>query len=88
VNWDISIDSIRRCMGVRIIVRDRRGRVRAAQCKQMKMMPDPTTGESMGVLLAAEFTHARGFQDITVEGDAMNVVNAISGKDMTWSPYG
>ena len=42
----------------------------------------------MGALLAAEFIHARGFQDITMEGDAMNVVHAIRGGDMTGSPYG
>jgi hypothetical protein len=66
-----------RRMGVGIIAQDHNGWVSTTLCKQVSLMPEPTTREAMGALLAAEFSSDMGLQDILHEGNSMNAVNAI-----------
>jgi hypothetical protein len=70
-------------MGVGIIAQDHNGRVSTTLCKQVSLMPKPTTREAMRALLAAEFSRDMGLQDILHKGNSMNAVNAIRGGKQT-----
>jgi ribonuclease HI len=77
VNWDVAINSTMRTMGVGIIVRDNRGQVHAASSKTIVSTQEPVVAEAMGALCAAEFIRDLGFQDVDLEGDSLQVVQAI-----------
>jgi ribonuclease HI len=38
--------------------------------------------------VAAELSKDLGFQDVILEGDCLQVINAIKDRDQAWSPYG
>jgi hypothetical protein len=67
--------------GEGIIARDHNGCVSTALCKQVSLMPEPTTREAMGALLAAKFRRDMGLQDILLEGDSMNTAMRYEGEN-------
>ena len=88
VNCDVAINSTMRAMGVGIIVKDNKGQVHAASCKTILSVQEPVVAEAMGALFAAKFSWDLGIQDIDIEGDSLQVIQAIRGSDINWSNYG
>lgn len=88
VNWDVAIDSTNRRMGIGIIVRDSLGRVEAARSQTICAVQEPVFAEAQGALCAAEFSRDLGLQSIILEGDSIQVVNALQGTGPNWSRYG
>ena len=84
----MAINSTMRTMGVGIIVRDNRGQVHAASSKNIISAQEPVVAEAMGALCAAEFSRDLGFQDVDLEGDSLQVVQAIREAGINWSSYG
>ena len=60
------------------------GQVCATSCHVMEGCPDPVIVEAMGALCALEFSHDLGLQQIILEGDSKQVVQAI----ITWCHFG
>lgn len=88
MNWDVAINSIMRTMGVGIIVRENKGQVHAAYSKTILSMREPVVAEATGALFAVEFSRDLGIQDVDLEGDSLQVVQAIRDSGIIWSRYG
>ena len=88
MNWDVAFNSTMRTLSVGITVRDNRGQVHAASSKTIISAQEPVVAEAMGAFCAAEFSRDLGFQDIDLEGDSLQVVQAIRGAGINWSSYG
>ncbi|KAE8125866.1 hypothetical protein FH972_020635 [Carpinus fangiana] len=65
-------------MGVGIIVKDNKDQVHASSSKTILSVREPVVAEAMGALFDAEFSRDLGIQDIDVEGDSLQVIQAIS----------
>jgi ribonuclease HI len=77
-----------RTMGVGIIVKDNKGQVHAASSKTILSVWVPVEAKAMGALFAVEFSGDLSIQDIDIEGDSLQVIQAIFGSDVNWSSYG
>lgn len=88
MNWDIAIDVSKKCMGVGVIIRDHQGHVSAALSKNIQSVQDPGTVETLGALIAVEFSRDLRVQDIILEGDCLPVVKAIKESNLPWCIYG
>jgi hypothetical protein len=60
VNWDVAIDTHRKCLGCRIIVWDHKGFVIAAQSKRLNVLQEPVVAEAMVALVVVEFSQNLG----------------------------
>lgn len=86
-NWDVSIDKAQGRMGIRIAVRDDRGRVIAASSKMRQGSFEPATGEALPSFHAISLCKELGIQHIWLEGDAKIIVDALNSNRCTWSRY-
>ncbi|XP_059436284.1 uncharacterized protein LOC132169234 [Corylus avellana] len=88
MNWDMALDNIHKCMGFGMIARDDQGNVIAAQSKHISAIQAPVVGEAMAALEAVEFSREVGLQDVILEGDSLQVVQALQKTEQNWIPYG
>jgi ribonuclease HI len=88
VNWDAAIDSLNKRMGMGIIVRDCAGQVIAAKSQTVFFLQDPVIAEAQAALCAVEFSRDLGLQSIILEGDSLQVVNALKDPRPNWTKYG
>jgi ribonuclease HI len=88
INWDVAIDTKLHIMGFGVIIRDHRGAVCAAKCKRFNRDYEPVIGEAMAAMEAVEFNKDRGLLDIMLEGDSLQVVQAIKEPSPSWKKYG
>jgi ribonuclease HI len=87
-NWDASVDLTLQRMGVGLIVRDGEGSVLAAMCTSVDFIIDPTVAEAMALWKAVSCCLDLGFSRIHLEGDALEVVQALKQTGSCWSRYG
>jgi ribonuclease HI len=87
-NWGVVLDSKSKRLGCGIVVCDHRGFVIAAQGRQVYGQPEPVHAEAMGALMAAELCRDLGLLDVMLEGDSLQVVQALKCMSQNWSPYG
>lgn len=71
-----------------VIVRDSKGLVIAVMSKTVEGFPAPVIAVAMGALQAAEFSIDLGIRYVILEGDSLQVIQAINGKGDQWIPYG
>jgi ribonuclease HI len=88
VNWDAAIDISGKRMGMGIIARDHEGYVLASMCSIKQFIVDPAVAEAYAALKAVEFCCDLGLWNILLEGDALEIVNALLLDDPSWSRYG
>jgi ribonuclease HI len=69
-------------------VRDHSRFVIAAHGRQVYGQPEPIHAEAMGALMAAELCRDLDLLDIILEGDSLQVVQALRCMSQNWSPYG
>jgi hypothetical protein len=81
VNWDAAIDSINKCMGVSAIVRDYQGIVIAARSYTLGFISKPVVAEAIAALHVVEFSRDLGIPHLILEGDSLQVVNAVQDID-------
>ena len=65
-------------MGVGIVVRDHTGQALVMACATKEFINDPTTAEVVGAWLAVALTKRLGLQNVIMEGDSLEVVQAIN----------
>jgi ribonuclease HI len=87
-NWDIALNKQTKWMGIGVIIRDDQGLVSSALCQTKDAFPEPVTAEAMGALCAIELCKDLGLQDVILEGDAIQVVQAINKQGMQNCCYG
>ena len=69
-------------------MRDHLGFVIAAQGRRVYGQPEPIHVEAMGALMAAELCQDLGLPNVILEGDSLQVVQALRCMSQNWSPYG
>jgi hypothetical protein len=70
------------------IIRNHIGRVCAAKCKRIQKVQEPVMGEAMAAMAAAEFCNSSGVQDVILEGDSLQVIQALQEANSSWRKYG
>lgn len=88
LNWDATLDSKRRVMGVGILARDCRGGVVAAKCIQRPRISDPVVAEAYSAWETVELSVQLGLSQANIESDSLEVVKALCSASKCWSNYG
>lgn len=87
LNWDSAIYKEGQKMGIGIIARDHNGDIYAAFAASRQYIIDPTTDEALATWKMAQLYVAMGLNDVMLEGDSLEVVQALC-KESTWGRYG
>jgi hypothetical protein len=88
LNWDAAVDSQGRRIGIGAIVRDHNGEVLAMLCETMAFINDPVTAEALAARRGAELCQSLGILKLVLEGDALQIVQALRSTGDRWCPYG
>lgn len=80
-NWDVTLDEKAKRIGMGFIIRNEDSEVVTAACSSNENIVQPALAECMVLLRAAEFCQARGFSQVILEGDALQIVQAINQRD-------
>lgn len=88
LNWDASVDRKGKKMGIGLIVRDHAGGVVAMACETKDHIQDPAVAEAIAARRGVELSGELGIRRLLLEGDALQIVQAISSDVGVWVPYG
>jgi hypothetical protein len=88
VNWDAAVDKEGQKMGIGIIARDHNGSIVAVLEASRKFITDPTTAEALAAWKMAELCVRMQLDNVVLEGDSLEVVQALNNKDCSWARYG
>jgi ribonuclease HI len=87
-NWDAAVDRENGRIGIGVVVRDSGGNVIAACCSVLSAPFDLATAEAFGVWNLAEYCSRIAFRKIEVEGDALEVIQAMRCESVCLRSYG
>ncbi|XP_059461940.1 uncharacterized protein LOC132190931 [Corylus avellana] len=88
LNWDAAVDKIIGKVGTKVIARDHEGTVIAMTFGPWLYISDPTMAEAMTAREAVELGKSLGGRNFVLEGDALEVVNALRKKEDSMGSYG
>jgi ribonuclease HI len=88
VNWDAAVDKKNGHIGLGIVVRDYEGVVLAAWSTTKNFLANHFVAEALLAFHAVELCRERGFFDILLKGDALQIVNAVKTTRRNWSNFG
>lgn len=71
-----------------MIIRDHHGFVIAAQCKKIPIIQEPVMVEATAAREVVEFCRDVGIQDVIMEGDSLQVVQAFEDPGVNFRPFG
>jgi ribonuclease HI len=77
VNWDAAVDINRKRIGFGVIVRNHDGDALAMISETMDLITDPVTAEALAARRAVEVSQTLGLRKIIMEGDALQIVQAL-----------
>lgn len=77
VNYDVTVDKIKGCIGFGTIDTDSEGFVLATWSTTKNILVELVVAESLAALHVVELSQKLGLQEIILEGDAVQIVNAI-----------
>jgi hypothetical protein len=75
-------------LGLTFIVRDREGAVLAACSTTKIFLVEAVVAEALAAVHAVEFCREIGFFDIMLEGNVLQIVNAVKAMGYNWSKMG
>lgn len=75
-------------MGIGFIIRDHAGETVAMMCANKGYVTDPTLAEALGVLQAADLVRQLDMHRVTLEGDALSIVQAMQKEGECCSAFG
>lgn len=88
-NLDAALDVGSKKMGVGLIARDAAGVVVATKCSFMHPVSDSAIADQViGAWKAVLFCQDLGLQCVIIEGDGLEIVQALRRDDSCWSRYG
>ncbi|XP_059429159.1 uncharacterized protein LOC132162969 [Corylus avellana] len=87
-NWDAAVDKEGQKMGIGIIPRDHNGDIVAALVVMRMFITDPTTAEALAAWKLADLCVRMELDNVILEGDSMEVVQALRKEECTWGYYG
>jgi hypothetical protein len=82
------MDTVHGRMGMGIVVQDNEGYVVAARSLTKLGRLEPVATEALTVFQVAEFSKGLGLQDIIMECNTLQVVNAMRSTGQNWSRFG
>jgi ribonuclease HI len=88
INWDAALDKQKKLMGVGVMIRDHRGDVIATQCSTWQYITDPAVAEAMALRTAAAVRQQLGIMEVILEGDSLEVVQAVKKEEESWTNFG
>lgn len=77
VNWDAAIDKKSKKMSINIIARDQEGGILATMSASKPHIMDQVVAKALAVLVVDGFRRDLGFQKVVLEGDALQIVQAL-----------
>ena len=75
-------------MGLGVVARNHEGVIVATVCRSPSHISDLSTTEGMAARIDVELSNSLGLRDIILEGDALEVVQALNQSDMCCRSYG
>jgi ribonuclease HI len=88
INWDTTLDTTNKKVGVGIMMRDGKGSFLAALSKQVSIDVTPVVAEIIAALHAVMWCIEQGFKRVVFEGDSLQVVNEVNSIHPCDSLYG
>jgi hypothetical protein len=88
LNWDAAINEEKQMMGLGIVGRDHNGQICLAVADCRRFLTDPTSAEALAAWKSATLCVRLGFPDVLLEGDSLEVVQALNREESTWGRYG
>ncbi|XP_041016139.1 uncharacterized protein LOC121258659 [Juglans microcarpa x Juglans regia] len=85
LNWDGSVDKMQGFIRVGVAVRDSAGQIIATMRLRKHLFPNPLLVEAYGVLQAIKFGLDLGLSYVIIEGDSLQVINALHKDKEDWS---
>lgn len=82
------LDKNQRLMWVGIVARDSEGNEIAAKCSSQRYISNPSMAEAYGARICAEFGQFMGLRIAILEGDALEVANALNRVDEDVGKFG
>jgi ribonuclease HI len=87
MNWDAALTHEEGKVGLGIVARDESGSVVVALCCFRPGSIDSTFVEALGAWKMAEFCARLGYSKVVIEGDSLEVINALSHSTDYWGRY-
>jgi ribonuclease HI len=84
INWDAALDPKTSKMGMGILARDHEGRVLAMSSSIQNQISHPTTAETLAAWKAVVLGVQLGATYLELEGDALEVVQALNSSELCW----
>ncbi|XP_040993835.1 uncharacterized protein LOC121240415 [Juglans microcarpa x Juglans regia] len=88
INWDAAIDKRNCKVEIEIIVRDHSGQVVASSRLNISLFPESFLAEAIGAMEASRISNYLGLTKIILEGDSLQVIQAINRRGENWSSTG
>jgi ribonuclease HI len=88
INWDAALDPKTGKMGMGIVARDHEGRVLAMSSSIQTQISHPTTAETLAAWKAVVLGVQLGATYLELEGDALEVVQALNSPELCWGRTG
>jgi hypothetical protein len=78
INWDAASNPGMKQTGIRVLIRDDKEELIAAQAKVLPSLLDPSMAEALGAWYAVKLGCDLGFSHVLFQGDCLNVVVALN----------
>ena len=88
INFDGANAESSRMSGVRVVIQDSEGVVLASCAEKLNQPFKAEDMEALAALKALSFAHELGFQNIVLEGDALNLIQALKAQEQNLLPWG
>ena len=88
INFDGANAESSRMFGVGVVIRDSEGAVLASCAEKLNQPFKAEDMEALAALKALSFAHELGFQNIVLEGDALNLIQALKAQEQNLLPWG
>ena len=76
-NWDAAVDDPRGRSGMGVVIRDSIGTMKAARCITKLVCLNSMVAEAWALLEAFRLCRELGFRQVTFEGDAKGIIDAV-----------
>jgi hypothetical protein len=88
INWDAAVDCLNNKMGMEVIARDHNGSAVVMLCASKEFISDPAMAEAVAAWRTVELACSLDLESIMLEGDSLEVVQALKKNGSCWSSYG
>lgn len=88
VNWDAATDSKTKNGGFGIIARNRERELLADVCSRKSNTAQPELAESLSLMQAIKFCQDSAYQNVILEGGALNIIQVVTSAETNMSWFG